>query len=175
DELLRTSNPRVFAAGDVTLGPQFVYVAAYEGALAATNALSDAPRRLDLRVVPAVTFTSPAIATVGLTAAEAEAAGHAVKTAVLPAAAVPRAVVNRDARGVYKLVADADTDRLLGVHVVAANAGEVIYAATLAVQFGLRVQDLVETLAPYLTMAEGLKLAAQTFERDVAKLSCCAA
>jgi mercuric reductase len=175
DEHLRTTNPRVFAAGDVTLGPQFVYVAAYEGALAATNALTNAPQPRDLRVVPAVTFTSPAIATVGLTAAQAEAAGYAVKTALLPAAAVPRARVNHDPRGVFKLVADAATDRLLGAHVVADNAGEVIYAGVLAVKFGLRVADLVDTLAPYLTMSEGLKLAAQAFTRDVAKLSCCAA
>jgi mercuric reductase len=98
-----------------------------------------------------------------------------VKTALLPAAAVPRARVNHDPRGVFKLVADAATDRLLGVHVVADNAGEVIYAGVLAVKFGLRVADLVDTLAPYLTMSEGLKLAAQAFTRDVAKLSCCAA
>ncbi|MBI2320867.1 MAG: mercury(II) reductase, partial [Chloroflexi bacterium] len=75
DELLRTSNPRVFAAGDVTLGPQFVYVAAYEGALVADNVLNGAQRRIDLRVVPGVTFTNPQVATVGLTEAQARAAG----------------------------------------------------------------------------------------------------
>lgn len=61
-----------------------------------------------------------------------------------------------------------------GVHIVAENAGDVIYAGTLSVKFGLTVEDLRETLAPYLTMAEGLKLAALTFEKDVSKLSCCA-
>ncbi|MBA2564868.1 MAG: mercuric reductase, partial [Gemmatimonadetes bacterium] len=171
----RTTNPRVFAAGDVTLGPQFVYVAAYEGALAAENALAGAERRIDLRVVPGVTFTSPSIATVGLTEAQARASGYGVKASVLPAGAVPRALVNRDTRGVFKIVADEQTDRILGVHVVAENAGDVIYAGVLAVKFNLTVRDLVETLAPYLTMAEGLKLAAQTFERDMSKLSCCAA
>ncbi|MBI2939199.1 MAG: mercury(II) reductase [Chloroflexi bacterium] len=183
DEYARTTNPRVFAAGDVTLGPQFVYVAAYEGALAAENAIDDpangdpangAGRRIDLRVVPAVTFTNPAIATVGLTEAQARGAGYSVKTSVLPAKAVPRALVNRDTHGVFKIVADEATDRILGVHVVAENAGDVIYAGVLAVKFNLTVQDLVETLAPYLTMAEGLKLAAQTFGKDVARLSCCA-
>lgn len=174
DELARTTNPQVFAAGDVTIGPQFVYVAAYEGSLAAENALNGAERRLDLRVVPAVTFTNPAIATVGLTEAQARAAGHEVKTSVLPAKAVPRALVNRDTHGVFKIVADGTTDRILGVHVVAENAGDVIYAGVLAVKFNLTVRDLVETLAPYLTMSEGLKLAAQGFDRDITKLSCCA-
>ena len=170
---LRTNVPHILAAGDVVLGPQFVYVAAYQGGLAAENALG-AHRQADLSVVPAVTFTSPAIATVGLTEAAAREAGHDVRTSVVPLSAVPRALVNHDTRGVFKLVADAATDRVLGVHIVAEHAGEAIYAATLAVKFRLTVADLVDTLAPYLTMAEGLKLAAQTFGRDVSKLSCCA-
>lgn len=111
----------------------------------------------------------------GLTEAEARAAGYEVKASTLPAETVPRALVNRDTHGAFKIVADAASDRVLGVHVVAENAGEVIYAGVLAVKFNLTVRDLVETLAPYLTMAEGLKLAAQTFGRDVSKLSCCAA
>ena len=174
DGQLRTSNPRIFAAGDVTLGPQFVYVAAYEGALAAENALG-ASRAVDLSTVPGVIFTTPSVATVGLTEAQARASGLDVKTSVLPASAVPRALANRATEGVFKLVADNGTDRILGAHVVAENAGEVIYAATLAVKFRLTISDLTSTFAPYLTMAEGLKLAAQTFGRDVSKLSCCAA
>ena len=74
----------------------------------------------------------------------------------------------------FKLIADAKTLKILGAHIVAENAGEVIYAATLAVKFGLTIEDLKETMAPYLTMAEGLKLAALTFDKDVSKLSCCA-
>ncbi len=173
DAELRTNVPHILAAGDVTAGPQFVYVAAYEGGIAAENALG-AHRQVDLGVVPAVTFTSPAIATVGLTEAAARETGYDVKTSVLPLSAVPRAIVNRDTRGLFKLVADAATDQVLGAHVVAENAGDAIYAATLAVRFRLTVAELVETLAPYLTMAEGIRLAAQTFGRDVNKLSCCA-
>lgn len=86
-----------------------------------------------------------------------------------------RAIVNGETAGLFKLVVDARTDQLLGAHILAENAGDVIYAATLAIQLGLTVQDLLGTFAPYLTMAEGLKLAAQTFSRDVSKLSCCAA
>jgi len=175
DVHLRTTNPRIFAAGDVTLAPQFVYVAAYQGGLAAENALTATPRQVDLRAVPSVIFTEPQIASVGMTRAQADVAGHAVQSSVLPINAVPRAQVNVESEGVFVLVADAASERLLGVQVVADNAGDVIYAATLAVKYGLTVTDLVESFAPYLTMAEGLKLGALSFGRDVAKLSCCAA
>ncbi len=73
-----------------------------------------------------------------------------------------------------KLVADAESDRLVGAHVLAAEGGEIIQEATLAIRFGLKVADIVQTFHPYLTMAEGLKLAALTFDKEVAKLSCCA-
>jgi mercuric reductase len=175
DEHLRTTNPRVFAAGDCTSAPQFVYVAAYQGGLAADNALSGGSRTVDLRALPRVTFTSPQIASAGFTEAEAQGQGREVKTTVLPLTAVPRAIVNRDTRGLIKMVADATTNEILGVSVLSEGAGEVIQSAVLAIKFRLTVQDVAETFHPYLTMAEGLKLAAQTFTRDVAMLSCCAA
>jgi mercuric reductase len=175
DELLGTTNPLVWAAGDVTGAPQFVYVSAYQGALAAENALLDAGRPVDLSALPRVTFTAPQVASVGVTEAAATAAGRNVKTSVLPLDAVPRALVNRETTGLVKLVADADTDRLLGATVVGEAAGEVIQSAVLAVKFGISTAELATTFHPYLTMVEGLKLAAQTFTRDVHRLSCCAA
>ncbi|MBU6080490.1 MULTISPECIES: mercury(II) reductase [Allobacillus] len=174
NDFAQTSNKKIYAAGDVTLGPQFVYVAAYEGGIVTDNAISGLNKKLDLTIVPAVTFMNPSVATVGLTEEQAKEKGYEVKTSVLPLDAVPRAIVNRETTGVFKLVADANTLKVLGVHIVSKNAGDVIYAATLAVKFGLTIGDLIETLAPYLTMAEGLKLAALTFDKDVSKLSCCA-
>lgn len=170
----QTSNEKIYAAGDVTLGPQFVYVAAYEGGIITDNAIGGLNKKIDLSVVPAVTFTNPTVATVGLTEEQAKEKGYDAKTSVLPLDAVPRAIVNRETTGVFKLVADAETLKVLGVHIVSENAGDVIYAASLAVKFGLTIEDLTETLAPYLTMAEGLKLAALTFDKDISKLSCCA-
>lgn len=170
----QTSNEKIYAAGDVTLGPQFVYVAAYEGGIITDNAIGGLNKKIDLSVVPAVTFTNPTVATVGLTEEQAKEKGYDVKISVLPLDAVPRAIVNRETTGVFKLVADAETLKVLGVHIVSENAGDVIYAASLAVKFGLTIEDLTETLAPYLTMAEGLKLAALTFDKDISKLSCCA-
>jgi mercuric reductase len=78
-------------------------------------------------------------------------------------------------RGLFKVVAERGTGKVLGVHVLAENAGDVVLAGVYAVKFGLTVQDLAGTWAPYLTMSEGIKLAAQTFTTDVSQLSCCAA
>ncbi len=175
DEQQRTSVPSIFAAGDVTTQPQYVYVAAAGGAAAAMNALTGASERLDFSSLPRIVFTRPQIARAGMTEAEASAAGFEVATRVLLLDAVPRAIVNDDTRGAMKLVAEAGTGRLLGASAIADGAGEVIQAAVLAIDQRLTVGQLASAWAPYLTMAEGLKLAAQTFERDVAKLSCCAA
>jgi mercuric reductase len=174
DETLRTTNPRVWAAGDVTLAPQFVYVAAYQGRVAARNAVLGLEERADLSAVPEVIFTSPQVAAVGLTRAEADRQGYRVESAFLPIQAIARARVNLETEGGVVMVTEAESGRILGVQVVGGNAGEMIYAATLAVKHRLTVADLVESFAPYLTMAEGLRLAALAFERDVAKLSCCA-
>ncbi|MEK6618261.1 MAG: mercury(II) reductase, partial [Nitrospirota bacterium] len=162
------------AAGDCIGDPMYVYVAAYAGGLAAENALTGIGRVYDLTALPHVTFTDPQIASVGLTESQAKAKRLRVQTALLPLEYVPRALASRNTKGLIKLVAEEGTGRLLGAHVLAAEAREVIQEATLAIRFGLTVQDLAETFHPYLTMAEGLKLAALTFKKDVSKLSCCA-
>ena len=87
---------------------------------------------------------------------------------------MPRAQAAQDTRGLIKLVADSATHQLLGAHILAAEAGEVVQVAVLAIKFGLTLDDLTGTLFPYLTQVEGLKLAALTFSKDVTKLSCCA-
>ncbi|GBC76574.1 Mercuric reductase [bacterium HR08] len=174
NEYLQTTNPDIYAAGDCIGDPMYVYVAAYAGGMAAENALTGAGRIYDLSALPHVIFTDPQVASVGLTEAQAREKGLKVKTSVLHLKDVPRALAARDTRGLIKLVAEESTGRLLGAHVLADEAGEVIQEATLAIRFGLTIKDIVETFHPYLTMVEGLKLAALAFERDVAKLSCCA-
>jgi|CXWL01.1.fsa_nt_gi mercuric reductase len=174
DDHLQTTNPDIYAAGDCIGDPMYVYVAAYAGGLAAENALSGVGRVFDLTALPHVTFTDPQIASVGLTERQAREKGLRVQSALLPLEHVPRALAARNTKGLIKLVAEEETGRLVGAHVLAAEAGEVIQEATLAIRFGLTVQDIAETFHPYLTMAEGLKLAALTFKKDVSKLSCCA-
>ncbi|TAJ27936.1 MAG: mercury(II) reductase, partial [Nitrospirae bacterium] len=171
---LQTTNPDIYTAGDCIGDPMYVYVAAYAGGLAAENAMTGVGRRYDLTALPRVTFTDPQVASVGLTERQAKEKGIRVQTALLPLEHVPRALASRNTKGLIKLVAEEETGRLLGAHVLAAEAGEVIQEATLAIRFGMTVQDLAETFHPYLTMVEGLKLAALTFKKDVSKLSCCA-
>lgn len=144
------------------------------GMVAAENALNGNHRTLDLEALPRVTFTDPQVASAGLTGQQARAEGYEVKVSTLPLEHVPRVLAARDSPGLIKLVAHAATDRLLGAHIVAPEAGEVIQIAVVAMKAGFTVTQLANTLFPYLTLAEGLKLAAQTFEKDAAKLSCCA-
>jgi mercuric reductase len=175
DEHLETSVPGIYAAGDVVGEPMFVYVAAYGGALAAENALTGNPRTFDLTAVPGVTFTDPAVATVGLTEAQAKARGVTPLLSRLSMEHVPRALAARETRGFVQLVADPATRKILGAQILASEAGEMITEVALAVKFGLTIEDITSTFHPYLTLSEGIKLAAQTFDKDVGKLSCCAA
>jgi mercuric reductase len=153
----RTSNHRVFAAGDVSGTPQYVYVAAAGGKVAAINALGGADR-VDYTGLPQVTFTRPQLASAGLTEAEALRQGYRCGCRLLDLSDVPRALANRDTRGGVKLVADADTGRVLGVHALAEGAGEIMLAATYAIKARFTVDQLADTWAPYLTMAESLRL-----------------
>lgn len=174
DERLQTNVQGIFAAGDCTNAPQFVYVAAAAGMRAAINMLGG-DERLELGSMPAVVFTDPQVASVGLTESQAATRGIEVQTRELSLDSVPRALVNFDTRGFIKMVAETGSGRLLGVQAVAAEAGELIQAAALAIHNRMTVGDLASQLFPYLTMVEGLKLCAQTFFRDVKRLSCCAA
>ncbi|HEY8213221.1 MAG TPA: mercury(II) reductase [Methylocystis sp.] len=173
DTHMRTSAPRIYAAGDCADQPQFVYVAAAAGTRAAVN-MSGGDTTLDLTAMPAVVFTDPQVATVGYSEAEARHEGIETDSRTLTLDNVPRALANFDTCGFIKLVADAGSGRLIGVQAVAPDAGEVIQAAALAIRTRMTVHELADQLFPYLTMVEGLKLAAQTFSKDVKQLSCCA-
>ncbi|PHS24625.1 MAG: mercury(II) reductase [Robiginitomaculum sp.] len=173
DQYMQTSRPGVYAAGDVTGRDQFVYMAAYGAKLAAKNAFGRQDV-YDNAAMPEVTFTDPQIASVGHTEASAEAAGLQTKTSLLPLSAVPRALAARDTRGLIKLIANAADDKLVGAHIMAAEGGDSIQSAALAIKAGMTTTELGATLFPYLTTVEGLKLAAQVFDKDISKLSCCA-
>ncbi len=176
DEHQATSNPRIWAAGDVAGSPQYVYVAAATGRAAALNATGTAgsrQARVDYTGLPAVVFTRPQLAAAGLTEADALARGHRCECRVLDLSDVPRALANRDTRGKVKLVADAETGKILGVHAVSEGAGELMLAATYAIKAGMTVDDVADTWAPYLTIAESLRITAGLF-RNQMPTSCCA-
>ncbi len=173
DQGMQTSNPQIYAAGDCTDQPQFVYVAAAAGTRAAVN-MTGGDAALDLSAMPAVVFIDPQVATVGLTEAQARAQHIETDSRTLTLDNLPRALVNFETCGFIKLVAEVGSGRLIGVQAVAPAAGEIIQTAAIAIRARMTVQDLADQLFPYLTMAEGLKLCAQTFFKDVKQLSCCA-
>lgn len=173
DDHMRTNVSNIYAAGDCTSQPQFVYVAAAAGTRAARNMTGD-DVALDLSVMPAVVFTDPQVATVGLTEQDAAKSGLDVESRTLALENVPRALANMDTRGFIKLVAETATGRIVGCQVLAHEGGEIIQTAALAIRNNMTISELADQLFPYLTMVEGLKLTAQTFNKDVKQLSCCA-
>ncbi len=173
DDHMRTSVENIYAAGDCTNQPQFVYVAAAAGTRAARN-MTGEDVALDLSVMPAVVFTDPQVGTVGLNEQQAKDQGLVIDSRTLAIENVPRALANFDTRGFIKLVAEKDSGRIVGCQVLANEGGEIIQTAALAIRNRMTITDLADQLFPYLTMVEGLKLTAQTFNKDVKQLSCCA-
>lgn len=173
NDQLQTSTINIYAAGDCSNQPQYVYVAAAAGTRAAVN-MTGGLARLDFTAMPAVVFTDPQIATVGYSEEEARRAGYAADSRTLKLENIPRALANFDTRGFIKIVAEAGTGRILGVQAVSAEAGELIQTAAIAIRANMSVNELASQLFPYLTMVEGLKLCSQTFTKDVRQLSCCA-
>ncbi|MEC4683588.1 MAG: mercury(II) reductase [Nitrospirota bacterium] len=174
NEKLETNVQGIYAVGDCTTFPKFVYVAAASGTRAAINMLESESVFLDLSVLPEVIFTDPQVAVVGLTESAALSHGLQVETRILSLDQVPRALANFDTRGWVKMVAEKTTGRLVGVQILAPEGGEVIQTAAMALQAKRTVRDIGDQFFPYLTMVESLKLCAQSFHRDVKQLSCCA-
>lgn len=172
---MASTNPRIWAAGDVTGHREFVYVASAHGTIAVENAFNKAGRKVDYRHLPRVAFTSPTMAAVGLTDKEANSAGISCECRVLPLEYVPRALVNRDTRGFIKLVAENGTGRILGLTAVGKEAGDIAAAGVYILEAGMTVEQVANLWSPYLTMAEGIKIAAQSYTIDISRLSCCAA
>jgi mercuric reductase len=179
NEFLQTNVPNIFAAGDVVgrqHGSQMATpVGSRQGRIAAKNAFAEAAlRRVDHRVIPRTIFTDPEVSVVGMSEQEAIAAGHRCWCNTLPVSLVPRAGAIRDTRGIVKMVADVDTSEVLGVAMVGRNAGEVIHEAAMAMRFHAKLEDFVDLLHVFPSMAEALKIVAISRFKNPAKLSCCA-
>ena len=173
DQRMETNIPNIYAAGDCSNMPQFVYVAAAAGSRAGTN-MTGGNAELDLSTMPAVIFTDPQVATVGLTEQQANEKNIETDSRVLDMENIPRALANFEIDGFIKLVTEKKTGRIIGAQILAHEGGEIIQSATLAIHNKMTVEDLANQLFPYLTMVEGLKLCSQTFNKDVKELSCCA-
>ncbi|RMG67301.1 MAG: mercury(II) reductase [Calditrichaeota bacterium] len=174
DDTLQTTVPGIYAAGDVLGENMFVYAAAYEGKLAAENAINGEGKKRDYTAMPWVIFTDPQVAGVGMDERQARENGIDAEATLLPLSEVPRALAARDSRGFIKLIRDRQTDRLVGARIVAAEGSELLMEVALAIKFGITVEQIKDMFHPYLTLSEGVKLAAITFAKDVHQLSCCA-
>lgn len=174
DDRLQTSVPGVYASGDVIGGSMFVYTAAYEGALAAENALTESGLERDYTALPWVVFTDPQVAGVGLDEQQAHKRSISFDVATLPMSHVPRCLAARDTRGFIKLIREKETDRLIGARIVAPEASELLMEISMAIKHKLTVADVAGMFHPYLTLGEAVKLAAISFGKDIDKLSCCA-
>lgn len=174
DDLLQTSAEDVFAIGDVTTNPPFVYTAAYEGGKAVVNAFKPHHKQADFSVLPWVVFTDPQVAGVGIDEREAEQKGipHQVTTFYLKD--IPRSIVALDTRGFIKLIRNPENDLLLGARIVAPEGGELLMQLSLMIKYRIPLKEIVGMFHPYLTLSEGVKLAAMSFTTDVKKMSCCA-
>lgn len=171
---METNLPNIYAIGDVTNTPAFVYTAAFEGKIAVENAFTGTENKADYSSLPWVVFTDPQVAGAGLDEAQAEAQNIPFEVSKIELKDVPRAIAANDTRGFIKLIRNTDTDKLIGARIVALEGGELIQQLSMAIKHGITVKDLAESFYPYLTLGEGIKLAAITFGKDISKLSCCA-
>ncbi len=170
---MRTSAPHVWAAGDVIGEPMLETIAAKEGSIAVNNAFSENKKRINFNEVPKAVFTYPEVASVGLTDSQANGLGIRCTCGILPLELVPKARIIGDTRGLVKLVADSKTKRIVGVHILAPHAADLIHEGVLAVKYKMTVDDIIDTVHVFPTLSESIKLAAQSFYKDVGKLSCC--
>jgi pyruvate/2-oxoglutarate dehydrogenase complex dihydrolipoamide dehydrogenase (E3) component len=162
DARLRTTNKRVFAIGDVVGGPQFTHVAAHHADIVIRNVLFRWPAKVETRAVPWVTYTDPELAQVGLSAANAERAGHSISVARFSFAEIDRARTERETDGFAKIVVGV-RGKVLGATIVGRNAGELILPWILAVSQGLKIGAMTGVIAPYPTLSEVSKRAAGAY------------
>jgi len=166
DRSCRTTDPAIHAIGDVTRGPQLAHKAIREAKVAA-EVIAGRKSAFDNRAIPAVVFTQPEMAWTGLTAREAEEQGRQVKTGIFPMTALGRARTLARTEGKVKVIAEAETDLVLGVGIVGPSASDLIAECTLAVEMGATLEDLMVTIHPHPTLSEAVMEAA-----DVAAGAC---
>jgi mercuric reductase len=173
DDRMKTSASSIWAAGDVTGEPMLETVAAKEGSIAVHNAFDPIKRKINFNEVPSAVFTYPEVARVGLTDAQANANGIRCTCGILPFELVPKAHVIGDTRGLVKLVANRENKQILGVHILAPHAADLIHEGVLAVKNRMTGDDIIDTVHVFPTLSESIKLAAQSFYVNVEKMSCC--
>ena len=170
NEELQTTNPNIYAAGDVIGNMMLEALAGYEGTIAVRNAIRNEHKKIDFLSIPQVIFTKPNLARVGITEAEG---GEKVESRVVKMKDIVKAQILGETRGLIKMVVDKETKRILGVHVMGENSAEFISEAALAIKHRMTIDDIIDTVHVFPTVAESLRIVALAFYKDVEKLSCC--
>jgi len=170
----QTSNENIFAVGDVTNGPlRLEPTAGREGTLAAENALKGTTLSIDYNAVPYTIFTDPQLAGVGFTEDEQMKQMGVCACRTVSFEDVPKAIIMRRTEGMIKMAIHPQTKQILGVHILAPNAGELIAEAMMLVKNKNTIDDVVNSLPMFPTLSEAIKIAALSFTKDISKLSCC--
>jgi pyruvate/2-oxoglutarate dehydrogenase complex dihydrolipoamide dehydrogenase (E3) component len=165
DDFLRTSNPRIYAAGDVCLEYKFTHAAEASAQIAVRNALLLGRKRLSALTIPWCTYTDPEIAHIGLYVREAREKAIPVRTFTILMHDVDRAVTDGEEEGFVKIHVRDGTDQILGATVVASHAGEMINGLSLAINSGIGLRALARVIHTYPTQAEAIKMAAEAYNR----------
>ena len=161
DQEYRTTSPHIRVIGDCTFGPMLAHKAEEE-AVAAVEYIKKGYGHVNYAAIPSVMYTHPEVAWVGQNEAEVKASGVKYRVGNFPFSANSRAKTNLDTEGFVKFIADAETDRILGVHILGSNAGEMIAEATLAIEYGASSEDVARTCHAHPTLAEAFKEAAMS-------------
>lgn len=174
NDYMQTSITNIYSAGDVTGEYLFVYSAAYEGSLAVENMFGKNVVKKDYSVFPWTIFTDPQVAGVGMDENQAYENKIDYEVSTIKLADVPRSLAARNTKGFIKLIRNKENDKLIGTRILASEGSELLMEISLAIKYGITVKELKQMFHPYLTLSEGVKIAAISFDKDVKKLSCCA-
>jgi len=165
DDFLRTTNPAVYAAGDICLGPKFTHTADFAARIVIQNALFFGRKRFSALTIPWCTFTDPEIAHVGLYEKDAQVRGLKVRTFMMEMKDVDRAILDGEDEGFAKVLVEDGTDRIVGATIVASHAGDLISEVSVAMNNGVGLAGIGATIHPYPTQAEALRRLGDAYNR----------
>jgi mercuric reductase len=172
---MHTSNPNIWACGDVIGQPMLETVAAKEGVIAAENAINNTHKKIDFNSIPSAIFTSPQVASVGLTEKQMIAKYGFCSCKILEMNKVPKALIVNQTKGLIKMIVNPrENNKILGVHILSEMAADIIHEAVFAIKYKLTIDDIIDTVHIFPTLTESIKLVATSFRQNVEKLTCCA-
>ncbi len=161
---MQTSIPNIYAIGDCTNTPNYLYTTVKEAKIAANNAFNNTKQTIEYKSLPWVVFTNPEIAGAGVNEIDAKALGLHYEVVILPLSNIDKTSTSLDKRGMIKLIRNPNNNRIIGGRIIGPNAGELAIQISMAIKYGIKVSDLKTMFYPYLTLSEGIQKAARKFK-----------